>query len=454
MSRFPSRVPLFAALIPFLLFLAGSGEMTADATAVSTAETATDVRVGHSVMQMDVTGSLSGEHRLVDVHLWYPTRKKGFSDAPITSYTSTLHEVPLTAQWDALAWTIDARLAREVPLNTKGKPLPVIVFSHGNQNDPIDYAYTLESIAADGFLVAAPAHVNNTQDDVRRDFVNTRAGFQLLPCLDGLLGRCSTGSVPRSMVDRVRDIRSVLASLPAWYGHRADMSRVGVMGHSRGTVTALAAAGGSATWGIASDTDKDVKAVMGLAIGGAAVTFGVDLGNVKVPALLLSGSLDRNSVPKVSEDALARLGSVDKSLVSVVGATHRTFDSTYCAQMQAAGAVVVADEARYPVGERRAILDRHTLTGEPSLPPPAGPTGILTAPNSGTAMDYCSFESFAQPVDIRSVVASITGAAFPANVPITGLDTETVREQVTTLAVEFFRRTLGCTDDEGEECED
>jgi predicted dienelactone hydrolase len=41
----------------------------------------------------------------------------------------------------------------------------------------------------------------------------------------------------------------VLNQLPAWLGHRVDVSRAGVLGHSRGTVTALAAAGGSAGWG-------------------------------------------------------------------------------------------------------------------------------------------------------------------------------------------------------------
>ena len=52
----------------------------------------------------------------------------------------------------------------------------MIVFSHGNTNDPIDYAPTLERIAAGGFVVAAPSHTNNTQDDTRIDFFNTLAG--------------------------------------------------------------------------------------------------------------------------------------------------------------------------------------------------------------------------------------------------------------------------------------
>ena len=57
----------------------------------------------------------------------------------------------------------------------------MIVFSHGNTNDPIDYAHTLERIAAGGFVVAAPSHTNNTQDDTRIDFFNTLAGVTPLP---------------------------------------------------------------------------------------------------------------------------------------------------------------------------------------------------------------------------------------------------------------------------------
>ena len=129
----------------------------------------------------------------------------------------------------------------------------MIVFSHGSNNDPIDYAHTLELIAGAGFVVAAPYHVNNTQDDARIDYVNQQAREQLhatqrvLYCNDGLppranfgTGDCSKSNVPLNMADRVRDISRILDELPRWFGNRVDVSRAGVMGHSRGTVTALA----------------------------------------------------------------------------------------------------------------------------------------------------------------------------------------------------------------------
>ena len=70
----------------------------------------------------------------------------------------------------------------------------MIVFSHGSVNDPIDYAHTLELIAAAGFVVAAPYHVNNTQDDVRIDFINTQGRIPTVPCNDGRPGPCSRTS--------------------------------------------------------------------------------------------------------------------------------------------------------------------------------------------------------------------------------------------------------------------
>ena len=52
----------------------------------------------------------------------------------------------------------------------------MIVFSHGSVNDPINSAHLLERIAAEGFIVAAPTHVTDTQEDVRIEFINGRLG--------------------------------------------------------------------------------------------------------------------------------------------------------------------------------------------------------------------------------------------------------------------------------------
>jgi predicted dienelactone hydrolase len=418
------RSRLLATLIAATLAVGLAGQLPRDATAAAGAGPAEKLRVGHTVKRIFVTGSTAGESRPVDVHLWYPADHKEVSGSPETFYTSALYGRDLGGLGTPLSWIVDAEIAREnAAIDPRGKPFPVIVFSHGNVNDPIDYAHTLELIAGAGFVVAAPYHVNNTQDDIRLDFINAQAGFQLFPCNDGLPSPCSRTNLARSMKDRVTDIGSVLDNFPGWFGDRVDVSRAGVLGHSRGTVTALAAAGGSIPWDFQAEARVD--AIMGMAIGTQTVTFGANVANVRVPTLLVAGRLDVTSPHSVSEAAFEAIQSDEKALVSIENATHRSFDSTYCDQMQASGAIAQANP--------NAILDRHTIQG------------ILNHPTSGRAMDYCSFASFTEPTDIRPLVASLANPPFDVtagNVPTTGLDTDEVKQRMKKLAVGFFGKVL------------
>jgi predicted dienelactone hydrolase len=400
------------------------------ALAIPSVAQAQELDVGHTVKRIGVPGSTAGELRQVDVHLWYPADEEGLRKRGKAEYTSRLWgDSRLPQGWVPLSWTVQAEIAREgAAIDPNGAAFPVIVFSHGATNDPIDYAHTLELIASAGFVVAAPQHVNNSQDDVRIDHVNTQAGTTLIPCNDGLPSPCSRGgNVPRSMRDRARDISSVLDALPNWFGGRVDLSRAGVMGHSRGTVTALAAAGGSTFWGFAAGEAR-VKAIMGLAIGAQNITDKVDFADVTVPALLVAGTLDETSPPAVSQFAFNSLTSTtDKALVLIENARHRSFDSTYCDQTQAAGAIAQA--------KPNARLDRHTVDG---IVAPGGGAGT-----SGRATEFCNSKTFTQPGDIRPLVTSLTGFDFATqNVPTAGLDTNDVKEQVKELAATFFGRVL------------
>ena len=358
--------------------------------------------VGHALRTLDVPGTL-GEARPVNVHLWYPARlrddcehvrdrkqkdDRGCEAVP-SVYTSRLFGVPLLPQWDPLAWTIGSNQSfDEVPIARGHRPFPVLIFSHGNQNNVVDYVYTLERLASFGFIVAAPDHVNNTDDDVRIDFINTAAGFPLIPCFDGLPSPCSRQDVPKSLTDRVYDVSAVIDTLPSWFGSRADLSRIGVLGHSRGTVTALAAAGGSNTWGFPAE--PRVKAIMGLAIGSKTITFGANVNAITVPALLLAGTLDTTAPAAISQAAYDALGSTDKQLILIDNAKHRHFDSGLCAQTQSAGSIAQVNP--------RAILDVQTVQS------------LLTFPSSGTAMDFCAVDTFTTPDDIRSFVKSGRGS--------------------------------------------
>jgi hypothetical protein len=151
------------------------------------------------------------------------------------------------------------------------------------------------------------------------------------------------------------------------------------MGHSRGTVTAPAAAGGSTTWGFGPE--PRAQAIMGTAIGGPAVAAGANLANVHVPTFLVAGGLDRNSFQSVSESALTQIPSADERLLPIPLATHRSFDSMYCAQ--SAGARAQANP--------RALLDMHTVNRIAAAPPSGA---------SGRAINYCARSFFTTPVEI------------------------------------------------------
>ena len=145
------------ALVAVVLVI---GLIRCDAPAAANDGSAPDLRVGHRVERVVVPGAAQNEPRQVDVHLWYPADPATAATLPKATYKSALHGEKLYPDlWDPLSWTVKAEIAHQgAAIDPAGGPFPVIVFSHGATNDPIDYAHTLELIASAGFVVAAPGH--------------------------------------------------------------------------------------------------------------------------------------------------------------------------------------------------------------------------------------------------------------------------------------------------------
>ena len=383
--------------------------------------------VGHTTVQIVLTGSL-GEPRPIDVELWFPADDTAWGDAPASTYSSRLQGVALTS-WDALAWEVVSPAARETAEVAKTKyPFPVVVFSAGNNSAPIDAAYTLEHVASHGYIVAAPWHTGNTVDDVRVDFVNARAGFRVLDCLDGLPPPCTDANAGKTIRDRVGDVKAILNTVPSIFGDAADMSRVAAAGWSRGTVSSLATTGGSTTLGIAAD--PRIRAVIGYAIGATAITSTVNLGAITVPTLLIAGDKDRNTPASISEAAIGTIGSIDKAFVLLTGVQHRALMSGYCDIVQASGAIAQSNS--------RAFLDRDTISR------------LAVDAVNGTPLDWCSFPTFVDPVDIRPLTFTLTGVnVTETNVPRDGLDEADVDRLLRILTVSFLDSVLDAHGNDG-----
>ena len=317
------------------------------------------------------------------------------------------------------------------------------MFSHGNTNDPIDYAHTLERIAAGGFVVAAPSHTNNTQDDTRIDFFNTLAGVTPLPCNDGRPGPCSRLDVPFSMADRVRDVSSVLSALPGWFGTRVDTARAGrsraLARHAqrarrrrrerrrRASGPPTCGTDPARCWPLAAR--PRFQAVMGMAIGQQPISLGVNYQAIRVPTLLVSADA-RPDVPAVGQ-LTARSGTSRAPTRTSSSCRSRT-RSTAASTRPTATRCSPQDGSPRPT-RRGALLDKNTFDR------------IVTSPNSGWGTDYCSRSELCRHRAAHAYRTRRYRAIDftpTANVPASGLDTDAVKEQMAATAIEFFGAKL------------
>ena len=382
--------------------------------------------VGSEVIHVELRGA-AGEPRPMDLLLFYPADKKAYRTASPAFYASRLLGVELDpARWDPMVWTVPAERAREgVAIDKGGPSFPLIVMSHGNGGTPEKYAPMLERLASHGYVIAAPWHEGNNHDDVLIDRFNMLAGKKILPCFDGLPSPCADG-LNKTLQNRARDVSAVIDTMSSHFGDRVDISHIGFLGHSRGAVTALAAAGGSALLKIAPD--PRVAAILLLEIGMRSITFSVDVQNVKVPALLVNSKLDNITPMDVSIDAFNMMPSDQKGLVILERAVHRIYGSGFCQQMQVLGGIVQSNPRAF--GELLILQDM-----------------ILST--NGTPMDFCFFDSFVNPVDITPTIETMLGCPSapgcieitPDSVPRT-LDHESAVRLALELAKSFFDAVL------------
>jgi len=378
--------------------------------------------VGHSTMTIVLTGS-TGERRPVDIHLWYPADGGSHAAASPTVYRSRLFGIPLIpGTYDASSFEVRSSVAREGPaFDERGPRFPLLIWSHGAGGDAINYVYQEEALASHGYIVASPQHTGNGGDDALVDALNLAAGHVVLPCLDNLPGPCAGDSFAKNIRDRVRDVSALINEFTTSppFGDRVDLERIGLVGQSRGAVTTIAAIAGSSTLGIARE--PRIKAAFTMALGAEAYSP-ADLAGVSVPVLMMAGGSDEGTPPATVRQVFDRLINTSRMFVVASNAEHRSFNSAYCTILQAAGGVRVANP--------HAFLEEETVRR------------LAAVQSLGSALDYCRYDFFVQPADIRALVQATTGIPITeALVPRT-TDADQISMISTKLALAFFAATL------------
>ena len=170
---------------------------------------------------------------------------------------------------DAVVWTPDV---------DAGKPLPVVVFSHGLYTCATQSRFITEALADAGYFVVAPNH-----HDASCAMTFGAFGFFRLP------GKPAMFWTDEDYRDRADDVRVVVAALrdDARYRSTADVTRLALMGHSLGGYTVLGLAGAWPGW-----TLPGVKAVLALAPYAMPFAHSEGLRHLQAPVMYQAGEFD------------------------------------------------------------------------------------------------------------------------------------------------------------------
>lgn len=249
------------------------------------------------------------------------------------------HAAPLNVETILGDWTDGARAGRVVPYklfiptNARG-PRPVVIFSHGLGGNRDGAEYLLRHLAENGYAAIAIQHPGSDTPAVfgqlqGTDFANLDRGAMREKLRDSMS--------PQTAADRFRDIPFAIDQLDRMNGAdarlrgRLDLTRVGMSGHSYGSITTLALAGQSFLGGRMSFADQRIKAAIAYSPskprrGNSAEAFA----SIRVPTFHMTGTEDKNPFDP-NEPATTRqepyraIATADKFLIVFEGGDHMVF---------------------------------------------------------------------------------------------------------------------------------
>jgi predicted dienelactone hydrolase len=227
----------------------------------------------------------------------------------------------------------------------------VIVFSHGFHGCATQSRFLMEAFASHGYLVFAPNHQDASCD---------HGGASLWTGPQLPFGRPAEWS-DTTYRDREEDVRRLIDAVAndERFAARADLTRLGLSGHSLGGYTVLGLAGAWPSWKLAG-----VKAVLELSPYSQPFLVHDMLGGLEAPVMYQGGTLDLGVTPSLRKNAGAYERSpTPKYYVEFDNAGHFAWTNI---SRTAHGLIVAYSLAfmdRYVKGEAEDAILTHTEPG-------------------------------------------------------------------------------------------
>jgi len=299
--------------------------------------------VGHSTFT--AIDELRGNRSLI-VDVWYPVDSEDWQPEPVTGYLL------------GGAFTLTSAVAVEGLPVSKRDDQTLLIFSHGLGGTNTQSVDLMETLASHGFIVISPEHIGNSQADNSDTF--DEAASSRVPDVSFLID---------TMIERNQTPADDFYS-------RLDETRIGVVGHSFGAMTAI----GSASSWAGADTDTRVAAIAPISAvidpdlqedersGPNAGFTAEQLAAITVPVMLMGGTKDTGVFIEnngIAFDQLVNSPSVYK--VDIVDATH-----THFANVCAIGNLLIdlgLTEDTWPSLGAEELIEPYTVTcSEDALP--------------------------------------------------------------------------------------
>jgi dienelactone hydrolase len=263
---------------------------------------------------VDPAATVGKPNYVINLLRWFT----GSPTAPIPAGLPT--NLPTTLATDAF---------QNVPISAKG-PFPVVFFSHGYGGYPEQSSFLTDHLATWGFVVVAPDHRS-------RDLKAVISG--------------TTGQGQNDIADLTQAlavVRFLNADPNDMFGHKLDLSRVGVVGHS---------AGGGAALTFAQNTA--VRTYVALAPAPGTPPKGK-------PGLIMQGTADKVVNPAGTKKLYASI-SRPKRLILIDKAGHNVFDDGCTIGASQGGLVAFVKKLKLPPAFEAIATDGCTA---PDIYPP------------------------------------------------------------------------------------